>query len=129
MKKRFSEEQIIQPLREAETNGSNLGVYRRYRFSEQTFYHWRRKYQRLSVPACQRLKRLESENAKLKRLVAEQALAIQGLQELLANKGWPCASAESWCNSCSVQAFLHAWPVVCWGWPAPAFVPPPTTFL
>jgi putative transposase len=89
MKKRFSEEQIIQILREAETNGSNLDVCRRYGFSEQTFYHWRRKYQGLSVPEFQRLKLLESENVKLKRLVAEQALAIQGLQELLPKKGWP----------------------------------------
>jgi putative transposase len=89
MKKRFSEEQIIQILREAETNGSNLDVCRRYGFSEQTFYHWRRKYQGLSVPELQRLKLLESENAKLKRLVAEQALAIQGLQELLTKKGLP----------------------------------------
>jgi putative transposase len=89
MKKRFSEEQIIQILREAETNGRNLEVCRRYGFSEQTFYHWRRKYQGLSVPERQRLKLLESENAKLKRLVAEQALAIQGLQELLTKKGLP----------------------------------------
>lgn len=89
MKKRFSEEQIIQILREAETNGRNLEVCRRDGFSEQTFYHWRRKYQGLSVPERQRLKLLESENAKLKRLVAEQALAIQGLQELLTKKGLP----------------------------------------
>jgi putative transposase len=89
MKKRFSEEQILQILRKVETNGSNLDGCRRYGFSEQTFYHWRRKYQGLSVPACQRLKRLESENPKLKRMVAEQALAIQGLQELLTKKGWP----------------------------------------
>ena len=89
MKKRFSEEQIIQILREAEANGTNLDVCRKYGFSEQTFYHWRRKYQGLSVPELQRLKLLESENTKLKRLVAEQALAIQGLQELLTKKGLP----------------------------------------
>jgi putative transposase len=89
MKKRFSEEQIIQILREAETYGSNLEVCRKYGFSEQTFYHWRRKYQGLRVPELQRLKLLESENAKLKRVVAEQALAIQGLQELLTKKGLP----------------------------------------
>jgi putative transposase len=89
MKKRFSQEQIIQILREAETHGSNLDVCRKYGFSEQTFYHWHRKYQGLRVPELQRLKLLESENAKLKRLVAEQALAIQGLQELLTKKGLP----------------------------------------
>jgi putative transposase len=89
MKKRFSEEQIIQILREAETPGSNLDVGRKYGFSEQTFSHGRRKYQGLSLPELRRLKRLESEHAQLKRLVAEQALAIQGLQELLTKKGWP----------------------------------------
>lgn len=89
MKKRFSEEQIIQILREAEANGNNVDVCRKYSISEQTFYHWRRKYQGMSVAELQRLKRLESENAKLKRLVAEQALAIQSLQEVLKKKGLP----------------------------------------
>lgn len=89
MKKRFSEEQMIQILREAETHGSNLDVCRKYGFSAQTFYHWRRKYPGLSLPELQRLKLLESENATRQRLVAEQALAIQGLRELLAKKGLP----------------------------------------
>lgn len=87
MKKRFSEEQVIQILREAEANGTNLDVCRKYGISEQTFYHWRRKYQGLSGSELRRLKLLESENAKLKRLVAEQALALQHLQELLKKRG------------------------------------------
>jgi len=87
MKKRFSEEQIIQILREAETNGNNIDVCRQYSISEQTFYYWRRRYQGLSVSELHRLKWLESENAKLKRLVAEQALALQSLQEVLKKRG------------------------------------------
>jgi putative transposase len=87
MKKRFNEEQIIQILREADVPGNNLDVCRKYGISEQTFYHWRRRYQGLSVSELQRLKLLESENAQLKRLVAEQALALQHLQELLKKKG------------------------------------------
>lgn len=87
MKKRFSEEQIIQILREAEANGNNVDICRKYAISEQTFYHWRRKYQGMSVAKLQQLKMLESENAKLKRLVAEQALALQSLQELLKKRG------------------------------------------
>jgi putative transposase len=89
MQKRFSEEQIIQILREAGTQGSHLDVGRKDGFSEPTFYHWRRKYQGLSLPELHRLKLVESENAKRKRFVAEQALAIQGLQELLTKKEWP----------------------------------------
>jgi putative transposase len=87
MKKRFNEEQIIQILREADVTGNNLDVCRKYGISEQTFYHWRRRYQGLSVSELQRLKLLESENVKLKRLVAEQALALQHLQEVLKKKG------------------------------------------
>ena len=87
MKKRFNEEQIIQILREADVTGNNLDVCRKYGISEQTFYHWRRRYQGLSVSELQRLKLLASEHAKLKRLVAEQALALQHLQELLKKKG------------------------------------------
>jgi putative transposase len=89
MKRRCSEEPIIQILREAETYGSNLEVCRKYGFSEPPFDHWRRTYPGLRVPELQRLKRLESENAKRKRVVAEQALAIQGLPELLTKKGLP----------------------------------------
>jgi putative transposase len=87
MKKRFTEEQIIQILREAGVTDDNLDVCRKYGISEQTFYHWRRRYQGLSVSELQRLKLLESENTKLKRLVAEQALTLQHLQELLPKKG------------------------------------------
>jgi putative transposase len=86
MKQRFSEEQIIHILREAATNGNTLDLCRKYGISEQTFYHWRRRYQGVSVSELQRLRLLESENAKLKRLVAEQALALQTLQEVLRKK-------------------------------------------
>jgi putative transposase len=101
MKKRCSEEQIIQLLREAETPGSNLDGCRRDGFSEQTFSQWRRKYQGRSVPERQRLQLREAENAPRNRLVAEPALAIQGPQERLTKNGVPCASAASWCRSCS----------------------------
>jgi putative transposase len=67
--------------------GNNLDVCRKYGIAEQTFYHWRRRYQGLSVSELRRLKRLESENTQLKRLVAEQALALHHLQELVKKKG------------------------------------------
>jgi putative transposase len=89
MKKRFSEEQIRQSRREAEPPGSHWDVCGKSGVAEQTFSHWCRKDQGLRVPELQRLKRRESANAKLKRWVAEQALAIPGLQALLPNTGLP----------------------------------------
>jgi putative transposase len=89
MKTRFSAEQSIQILREAETHGRNVEVCRKDGFSEPTFSHWRRKYQGLRGPELQRLKRRESENAQRTRVVAEPAWAIQGVQELLTTTGLP----------------------------------------
>jgi putative transposase len=87
MKKRVNEERIIQIRRAADVTGNNLEVCRQYGISAQRCYHWRRRSQGLSVSELQRRKRLESENTKLKRLVAEPALARQHLQERLPKKG------------------------------------------
>lgn len=82
MKKRHSEEQIIQILREAETKEIPIReVCKQHNITEQTLYRWRNKYGGMDVPDARRLKDLESENAKLKRLVAEQMLVIDGLKE------------------------------------------------
>lgn len=82
MKKRYSEEQIIRILREAELHEVPIrDLCKKHNISEQTFYRWRDKYGGMDVPDARRLKELESENAKLKRLVAEQMLVIDGLKE------------------------------------------------
>ncbi len=87
MKKRFSEEQIITILREAERSASTvIEVCRKYGVSEQSFYRWKNKYGGMNVSEARRLKQLEAENAKLKRIVAEQILAIDGLQEIAVKK-------------------------------------------
>ena len=84
--KRFTTEQIVAKLREAEklqAQGSTIPqVCKRLAISEQTFYRWRLKYGALKEDEAQRLKALEAENARLKRIVAEQALDISMLKDL-----------------------------------------------
>jgi putative transposase len=87
MKKRHSEEQIIRILREAESRELPIReVCRQHNITEQTLYRWRNKYGGMDVAEARRLKELESENAKLKRMVAEQMLVIDGLKEFSRKK-------------------------------------------
>lgn len=87
MKKRFTEEQIVRLLRDAETSGLQIREFcRKQNITEQTFFRWRNKYGGMDVSDARRLKDLESENAKLKRLVAEQLLVIDGLKEFAGKK-------------------------------------------
>lgn len=87
MKKRFSEGQIIGILREGETDGVVIrDVCRKHNITEQTFFRWRLKFGGMTVSDARRLKDLESENAKLKKIVAEQMLAIEGLKEITTKK-------------------------------------------
>jgi transposase-like protein len=84
--KRFTAEQIVAKLREAERlqgQGATIpGVCKKLGISEQTFYRWRTKYGALKEDEAHRLKALEAENARLKRIVAEQALDISMLKDL-----------------------------------------------
>lgn len=87
MTKRFTEAQIIQVLREAEREGVVIrDVCRQHNITEQTFYRWRNQFGGMTVSESRRLKDLEAENARLKRIVAEQMLAIDGLKEIAGKK-------------------------------------------
>jgi putative transposase len=87
MKKRFTDEQIIGILREAEAGTTTIkALCKKHNLTEQTFFRWRNKFGGLDVPDARRLKELESENMRLKRLVAEQMLVIDGMKEIVRKK-------------------------------------------
>ena len=86
MKRRFTEEQIIGILREQEADGRVKEITRRHGVSEQSFYRWKAKYGGLEVSEVRRLKELESENAKLKKLLAEAHLDNAALKDVLSRK-------------------------------------------
>ncbi len=83
---RIKEEQIISILKEAEAGVKLPEIVRKHGICEQTFYRWRSKYGGMEVSEAARLRELEEENRKLKRLVADQALAILMLKEVNAKK-------------------------------------------
>ena len=83
---RFSEEQIIAMLKEREAGMATADVCRRHGISSATFYKWKSKYGGLEISEARRLKELESENAKLKRLLADAMLDQAALKDLLAKK-------------------------------------------
>lgn len=85
-KKRFTEEQIIRILQEAEGGLSVTEVCRKHNCSEQSFYRWKAKFGGMEVSEAKRLRELERENTELKRMVAEQALDIRMLRDVNSKK-------------------------------------------
>ncbi len=88
MKKRFSDEQIVGFLREAEFGTRTIEqLAREHGFSPNSFYVWKRKFGSMSEPDVKRARELEKENARLKRLLAEKVVEIDCLKEV-ASKNW-----------------------------------------
>ena len=85
-KKRFSVEQIVAVLKQAEVGVPVAELIRKVEISEQTFYRWKRVYAGMEVTDIKRLKAMQEENAQLKKLVADQALKISLLEDVNSKK-------------------------------------------
>jgi putative transposase len=84
MKKRFNEEQIVRILRQAEAADQTVAaVCKAQGISEQTWYRWKKQYGQMGVAEVRRLRQLEQENGRLKRIVAERDLEIDAMKEVL----------------------------------------------
>jgi putative transposase len=86
MKKRFTEEQIVRILQEAEGGMSTRDVCRKHGIAEQTFYRWKTKYGGMDVSDAKRLKALEHENSELKKIVADLTLDNRMLRDVNSKK-------------------------------------------
>lgn len=87
MKRRFSEEQIIGILKQHENGLKTAELCREHCVSQNTFYTWKRKYGGMNVSEAKRLRQLEAENSKLKRIVADLTLDNTALKEIVS-KNW-----------------------------------------
>ncbi len=85
-RKRFSVEQIVAVLKQAEVGVPVVDVCRQVGITEQTFYRWKAKYMGLEIDQVRQIKRLQEENGKLKKLVAELSLDKVMLQDVLSKK-------------------------------------------
>ncbi len=92
---RFSDQQIAFVLRQADEGTAIAEVCRKVGISEATYYNWRKKYGGLMPSEMRRLKQLEEENGKLKRIVADLALDKEMLQDVIKRKLWACAAARA----------------------------------
>jgi putative transposase len=86
MKKRYSDEQIIKAIKEHESGAKVEDICRNLGISNGTFYNWRSKFAGMEVSEAKRLRELESENNKLKRLLADKLLEVEAMKDVLSKK-------------------------------------------
>ncbi len=87
MKKIYTDEQIVGFVREAEKTDLTIAEFCRQKgFNEGTFYKWKKRFGSMQVAEVKRLRELEAENSRLKRLLADRMIEIDAMQELLAKK-------------------------------------------
>lgn len=86
MKSRFTEEQIINILGEAQAGAKVAELCRRHGISDATYYLWKSKYSNMTISEAKKLRALEAENSRLKRIVADQQLDIVALKDVLSKK-------------------------------------------
>lgn len=86
MKKRYTEEQIIKAIKQHESGTKVADICRELGISDGTFYNWRSKYAGMEVNEAKRLKELEAENNKLKKLLAEKLLENEAMKDVLSKK-------------------------------------------
>lgn len=85
-KTRFTEEQMAAILREQDAGATVEEICRKHNISNQTFYHWRKKFGGMDATDVRKMRELEDENARLKRIVANQAIEIEAVKEVLKKK-------------------------------------------
>lgn len=87
-KSRFTETQIVSMLKEADAGLKVEELCRKHGISSASYYNWKKKYGGMDAAEIKRLKELEDENARLKRMYAEQSLELQAVKDLIVKKGW-----------------------------------------
>jgi putative transposase len=87
-KNRFTEEQVVAVLKEAETGKPVVQICRERGITKNTFYKWRKKYGGMETSDVRRLRELERENSRLKRLLAERDLELDAMKELASKNSW-----------------------------------------
>lgn len=116
---RFSEEQIIAVLKEQEAGMATADVCRRHGISSATFYKWKSKYGGLEVSDARRLRQLEQENERLKKLLADSMLDNAMLKEISAKNVWPAPLASRILRGADQSASTYT---VSWAIPWPRWI-------